>query len=58
MRRGIVPPTLNLSDADVAPLHLPRVPLERDIRRVVSNNFAFGGINASLVVGRPPAGAD
>ncbi|MDP2305991.1 MAG: beta-ketoacyl-[acyl-carrier-protein] synthase family protein [Pseudomonadota bacterium] len=54
MRRGVVPPTLNLTDPDVSPLLLPQVPLERRLRRVVSNNFAFGGINASLVVGAAP----
>jgi 3-oxoacyl-[acyl-carrier-protein] synthase II len=54
MRRGIVPQTLNLTDPDVAPLFLPQAPLERQLRRIVSNNFAFGGINASLVIGAPP----
>lgn len=54
MRRSIVPPTLNLTEANVAPILLPRAPLERQLRRIVSNNFAFGGINASLVIGAPP----
>ncbi|MFN7145081.1 MAG: beta-ketoacyl-[acyl-carrier-protein] synthase family protein [Myxococcota bacterium] len=54
MRRSIVPPTLNLSASNVAPILLPRTPLERQLRRIVSNNFAFGGINASLVIGAPP----
>lgn len=54
MRRSIVPQTLNLADANVAPILLPRAPLERQLRRIVSNNFAFGGINASLVIGAPP----
>lgn len=54
LRRGVVPPTKNLQDPDVAPLLLPREPLERALRVVVSNNFAFGGINASLVIGPAP----
>jgi 3-oxoacyl-[acyl-carrier-protein] synthase II len=54
IRRSVVPPTLNLHDPGVAAIHLPRVPLPRELRRVVSNNFAFGGINASLVIGAPP----
>lgn len=52
MRRGIVPHTLNLHDPDVAPILLPTAPLRREIRRFVSNNFAFGGINTAVVVGQ------
>lgn len=51
MRRGVVPPTLNLREPDVAPLCLPQAPLVRPVRRVVSNNFAFGGVNTAVVVG-------
>lgn len=54
LRRGIVPQTLNLAEPDVAPILLPREPLSRPLGRIVSNNFAFGGINASLVVGSAP----
>jgi 3-oxoacyl-[acyl-carrier-protein] synthase II len=52
MRDGIVPPTTNLVDPDVAPILLPTRPLQREQRVIMSNNFAFGGINASLVIGR------
>ncbi len=52
MRDGIVPPTRNLVDPDVAPIFLPTEPLRREQNVIVSNNFAFGGINASLVIGR------
>lgn len=54
LSRGILPPTRNLRDPDVEGLLLLREPLARRVDRVVSNNFAFGGINASLVVGGPP----
>jgi 3-oxoacyl-[acyl-carrier-protein] synthase II len=54
MRRSIVPQTLNLHDPSVADIHLPQSPLPRTLSRIVSNNFAFGGINASLVIGAPP----
>ncbi|HJN76095.1 MAG TPA: beta-ketoacyl-[acyl-carrier-protein] synthase family protein [Myxococcota bacterium] len=53
MRRGVVPHTRNLEDPDVAPIQLPREPLERVVRRVLSTNFAFGGVNTALVLGRP-----
>jgi 3-oxoacyl-[acyl-carrier-protein] synthase II len=52
MRDGIVPPTRNLVNPDVSPILLPTEPLRREQRVIVSNNFAFGGINASLVIGR------
>ncbi|MFZ5482188.1 MAG: beta-ketoacyl-[acyl-carrier-protein] synthase family protein [Myxococcota bacterium] len=54
MRRSVVPQTLNLHEPDVAPIRLPTEPLARELHRIVSNNFAFGGINASLVLGRAP----
>jgi 3-oxoacyl-[acyl-carrier-protein] synthase II len=54
MKRGIVPQTLNLREPDVAPLDFVTEARPAPLRRVVSNNFAFGGINASLVIGPPP----
>lgn len=58
IRRSVVPPTRNLREPDVAPIHLPREPLSAPLTHVVSNNFAFGGINASLIVSRAdPGGA-
>lgn len=52
MQRSVVPPTKNLSDPDVAPVLLPTVPLDRSLNVVMSNNFAFGGINASVIAAR------
>jgi len=52
MQRGVVPPTRNLETPDVAPIQLPTEPLERPVRRVLSTNFAFGGVNTALVLGR------
>ena len=52
MARGVLPGTRNLRDPDVSGLFLVRDPLVRRVDRVVSNNFAFGGINASVVLGR------
>ena len=56
MRDQIVPPTLNLEkpsascDIDLVPLKAK----ERNVRRVLSNSFGFGGTNASLIFGPPP----
>ncbi len=53
MARGVVPPTLNLDDADVAPILLPTTPMERPLRRALSTNFAFGGVNTAVVLSAP-----
>lgn len=52
MRRGLMPPTKNLRTPDVAGIRLFTEPLALSPRRFVSNNFAFGGINASVVIGQ------
>ncbi len=54
MRDGVAPPTLNLHrssegrDLDL----VPREPRRREIKHVLSNSFAFGGANATLVFAR------
>jgi nodulation protein E len=54
IRRGIVPPTMNIEeldpecDLDVTPGHAR----ERPIRAAISNAFAFGGTNAVVAVKR------
>jgi len=52
MQRGMVPPTRNLEQPDVAPLHLPVQALARPLRHSISTNFAFGGVNTAVVLGR------
>ena len=52
LREGWVAPTLNLARVDerCAPLDYVRdAPRELDAEIAVSNNFAFGGVNTSLV---------
>jgi 3-oxoacyl-[acyl-carrier-protein] synthase II len=54
MRQGFIAPTLNLEDPDPAlpPLeHVRGEPWDQPFRLGVSNNFAFGGVNTSLVLG-------
>ena len=53
LTRGIAPATRNLTDPDVAPIQLLREPLARPIRRVLTTSFAFGGVNAVLLLGAP-----
>ena len=54
MKRGFLAPTLNLeqvAEEAKGPNHLREV-AHRAVSRVMSNNFAFGGINTSLVFRR------
>lgn len=55
MTEGFVPQTRNLEEVDprCAPLEFVRdQPREADIGTVMTNNFAFGGINTSLIFRR------
>jgi len=55
INEGWVAPTLNLSEVDerCAPLDYVRdAPRDLDVEIAVSNNFAFGGVNTSLVFKR------
>lgn len=55
MREGWVAPTLNLSEVDERCEALDYVrdaPRDLDVEIAVSNNFAFGGVNTSLVFKR------
>ncbi len=55
LREGWVAPTRNLEQVDprCAPLdYVMGAPRELDARTIVSNNFAFGGVNTSLVFRR------
>jgi 3-oxoacyl-[acyl-carrier-protein] synthase II len=51
MERGVIYPTLNLDtvSADCAGIHHVMQPLKKQIRTILKNGFAFGGINAALV---------
>lgn len=54
LERGMLPPTINLTDPDPA-CDLDYVPLvarDTDARYAMSNSFGFGGHNATLVFGR------
>lgn len=54
LHSGVLPPTINLNDPDPE-LHLDFIPheaREKHVSYALSNSFAFGGQNASLVFGR------
>ncbi|MBB3052450.1 3-oxoacyl-[acyl-carrier-protein] synthase II [Prauserella isguenensis] len=61
LRNGTAPPTIGFSDEDAATATLdfvPNAPRELDMDVVVSNNYAFGGNNASLVLRKPGPARD
>jgi len=52
MRRGVVPPTANYNqpDPECDLDYVPNQPREMPVRTVLSSSFAFGGLNAVLIV--------
>jgi nodulation protein E len=57
MQEGWLPPTINLEDPDPkCDLdYIPNVGRHAKVNYVMSNSFAFGGLNAVLIFGQPPA---
>ena len=57
MQDGFVPATIGLDEAgegcDLD--YIPNVGREKKVTYAMSNSFAFGGLNAVLVFGPPPA---
>lgn len=53
VRHNFIPPTINIQEID-ADTYLPNIvlsqPVEKNIRYAMSNNFGFGGHNATLIV--------
>lgn len=56
MQSGFVPPTRNLEQLDerCAELDYVTLPRKAELSVVMNNNFAFGGVNTSLIFGRAP----
>ncbi len=57
INEGWVPPTIGLDvpDDDCDLDYIPNVGRDMTVDYAMSNSFAFGGLNAVLVFGRPPA---
>jgi nodulation protein E len=57
MRDGFLPPTVGLDepDPDCDLDYVPNKGREAKVKYAMSNSFAFGGLNAVLVFGPPPA---
>jgi nodulation protein E len=56
LRDGVMPPTMNFIDPDPeCDLdYVPNAAREKPVRAVLSNSFAFGGLNAVLALRRAP----
>ncbi|MGH9813245.1 MAG: hypothetical protein ACRD4T_08935, partial [Candidatus Acidiferrales bacterium] len=52
LRRGVVPPTANYTEPDPeCDLdYVPNQPRDLPLRAALSSSFAFGGLNAVLIV--------
>jgi len=50
MRRGAIPPTINLDEPDADLFLVAREAMPRRVSTVVSNSFGFGGANSCLVL--------
>jgi len=59
MRKGVIPPTWNWLEADpeCAIDCVPNEPRPARLRHILSNSYAFGGNNASLLLSAPPGAA-
>jgi nodulation protein E len=57
IKESFVPPTVGLGEPDPqCDLdYVPNVGREKKVVHAMSNSFAFGGLNAVLVFGPPPA---
>lgn len=57
IEEGFIPPTVNYAEPDPkCDLdYVPNIGREKPVRFAMSNSFAFGGLNAVLVFGPPPA---
>jgi len=52
IKQGIIPPQVALTKAENEKLKIPKEAIEQKVNYVMSNSFAFGGNNTSLVFGR------
>ncbi len=51
LKRGVIPPQTGLEELENQNINVPLQSIETNIRNVISNSFAFGGNNTSIVLG-------
>lgn len=52
MKRGVVPANFNLNKKELDSLNLPTQNIETELNYILSNSFAFGGNNVSIILKR------
>jgi len=51
IKRGMIPPQTVIEHAENQNINIPQEALDKDVKYVISNSFAFGGNNTSVVFG-------
>ncbi len=51
IKRGMIPPQTAIKNAENQNINIPQEAIKKDVRYVISNSFAFGGNNTSVVFG-------
>lgn len=51
IKRSLIPPQTGLVEADNTKIKLPKEAIQQEIKYVLSNSFAFGGNNTSIIFG-------
>lgn len=51
IKQGMIPAQTNLRDAQNKSINIPNENIKQDVKYVMSNSFAFGGNNTSLIFG-------
>ncbi len=51
IKKGLIPPQTGLVELDNKNINVPLNSIKMDVRNVISNSFAFGGNNTSIVIG-------
>jgi len=51
IKRSLIPPQTGLVEAENKNINLPKETIKSEVKNVISNSFAFGGNNTSIVLG-------
>ena len=51
IKRSLIPPQTGLKNQENKNINIPKESVEMSVKNIVSNSFAFGGNNASIVLG-------
>ncbi len=52
IKRGIIPAQTNLTEVENSAVNIPKENVQQEVKYVMSNSFAFGGNNTSLILSK------